>query len=131
MTKIKRIIAVFLSIVLIVSLLCIGLHVSAVNQTIYPVNTDGLSYGSAMLASTPSQEPDLILAVGTNGKTGYVKYEDLYKDEPKTPEEAIEKQEQMLRAGNTEKMIPLYEKDGKTVIGEFRIGTSKAVNDIK
>ncbi len=131
MTKIKRIIAVFLSIVLIVSLLCIGLHVSAVNQTIYPVNADGLSYGSAMLASTPSQEPDLILAVGTNGKTGYVKYEDLYKDEPKTPEEAIEKQEQMLRAGNTEKMIPLYEKDGKTVIGEFRIGTSKAINDIK
>lgn len=131
MCKFKKVTAVCISFILVVSALCIGLHVSAVNQNIYPVNEDGLSYGSAMLASTPSQEPDLILAVGTNGKTGYVKYEDLYKEEPKTPEEAIEKQEKMFRTGNTERMIPLYEKDGKTVIGEFRIGISKAVNEIK
>ena len=86
-------------------------------------NKDGKSYGK-VAQNIILNEPDLILAVGTNGKEGYIKKTDLYANEPKTPEEAIRIQEDKITNNNLIRYIPLYEIDGKTVIGEFKIDSS-------
>jgi hypothetical protein len=70
-------------------------------------------------ATTLETIPDLISAVGVDGTKGYVKKVDLYEEMPKTPEEALERQR--LRAENTRR-IPLYNADGRTVIGQFIAG---------
>jgi len=90
----------------------------------YQVNENGQTYGSNIAAESIETEPDLILACGTNGKTGYVKKLDLNGDMPKTPEEAI-KITQKNKVQNIRE-IPLYEKDGKTIIGSFKVGGSTA-----
>lgn len=61
-------------------------------------------------------EPDLMSAEGENGTIGYVKKEDLNGPQPKTPEEAVKLNEAKSRE------IPLYDDDGKTVIGKFFLG---------
>jgi len=77
-------------------------------------NENGQIYGIDAL------EADLISATSVEGIDGYVYREDLYNYEPdfKTPEEAIEWQESHT-GGRT---IPVYESDGITVIGTFKIG---------
>lgn len=95
----------------------------------YPANELGYTYGSSLYASSPDQEPDLILASGTNGEEGYVYASDLEGDQPTNPEEAIVYQEKMdelfaqYKSGEVVifRTIPLYESDGVTVIGEFEI----------
>lgn len=88
-------------------------------QTIYPKNKNGQTYGSAAYATTPDNEPDLIEAWGVDGDFGYVKSSDLYGEKPKTPEEAIAKQNREAEEGD--RIIPLYASDGVTVIGSFKI----------
>lgn len=56
---------------------------------VYQVNENGQTYGSSLYAVSLETEPDLILARGVDGTIGYVYYTDLYKEEPKNPEEAI------------------------------------------
>lgn len=77
-------------------------------------------------------EPNLIWACGTKGESGYVRSSDLNGNMPKNPEEAI-KITQENEGKSSE--IPLYDKDGKTVIGSFRIsvthGTGLKAEDIK
>jgi hypothetical protein len=87
----------------------------------YKVNDSGQTYGSNMYATSPEEEPDLIQARGIDGTRGYVKYEDLNGEEPKTPEEATA----YMEAKQKNKKIPLYDIDGKTVIGEFQINDSE------
>ena len=43
----------------------------------YPVNENGDTFGSAAAVSDPSNEPDLIRVLATNGKEGYAKKTDL------------------------------------------------------
>lgn len=88
---------------------------------VYSVNENGQSYGSALYANSIDEEPDLIKARGVDGNTGYVRAVDLYRDEPKTPEEALEK----MRKAPSIKKIPLYAVDGKTVVGTFHIKNNK------
>lgn len=85
---------------------------------LYRTNGDGLTYGSnAGLMIYGNPQPDLILARGAGGTSGYVKYEDLMGPQPKTPEEAV----QMQKEGKFNKReIPLYAADGKTIIGSFK-----------
>ena len=69
----------------------------------------------------------LIAALGTNGTRGFVKAEDLDGNLPSNPAEAVDYMEEMARktAYGTKKyvrLIPLYDADGVTVIGEFAIG---------
>jgi hypothetical protein len=85
----------------------------------YQINDKGQVYGSAMLALTKGYEPDLISAIGLDGTKGYVYSTDLNGEVPSTPEEAIKLTAQ--RVNNWE--IPLYESDGETVIGSFKIET--------
>lgn len=81
----------------------------------YPRNDNGLTYGSSADATSPGNEPDLIQAMATNGKSGYVYRTDLTPPEPASPEEAVAQ-----NALNDEpKVISVYEQDGATVIGEF------------
>lgn len=91
----------------------------------YEQNSAGESFGSAALADAPENEPDLILAMATNGKEGYVRKVEL--DEAtgasaavafKSPEEALEWQR---TAGQSDRVINVYGEDGKTVIGEFLV----------
>lgn len=122
--------------IIISSTLCIGIVVGSygVNLALaennkentnsapkYKVNENGQTYGSSLKAESIETEPDLIWACGTKGESGYVKKSDLNSDMPKTPEEAI-KITQENKAQSHE--IPLYDKDGKTVIGSFKINTT-------
>ncbi|MDR2957420.1 MAG: hypothetical protein LBU61_04460 [Coriobacteriales bacterium] len=47
-------------------------------EKLYPVNDNGSTYGSVVLAPNPDQEPDLIAVIATNGSEGYVYKTDLY-----------------------------------------------------
>jgi hypothetical protein len=92
----------------------------------YSVNADGQSYGSALDATSPDNEPDLIAVIATNGREGYALKKDMddangttaMKDF-KSPEDALKWQEE---EGWKEHSIPVYLEDGRTVVGEFVIG---------
>lgn len=91
------------------------------NNPDYSVNEQGETYSDAPYGTGTMQELDLVEAVGTNGVQGYVKSTDL---EPtfSSPEEAIAFQE----ANKDGRSVPLYESDGKTVIGEFIVKGSSS-----
>lgn len=91
-------------------------HASGEAQTLYPVNEAGETYGKPVDSIHP---PDLIMAQGTDGKLGYVRSSELIGDDPATPEEAAKYQLTLDPKG---RVIPLYEHDGITIIGEFKIG---------
>ena len=81
----------------------------------YAVNSNGETYGNNLQAQSIGVESDLILAVGDNGVTGYVRSSDLNED-VSTPEDAL------LHTESSGRYIPLYESDGETVIGQFYVG---------
>lgn len=93
-----------------------SLHVSATGK--YSFNENGQTYGCDVFGTEgePTDSPDLIQAIGEEGVLGYV-YSSDFGLLPKTPQEAI--------AQNFigDKIIPLYNKDGKTIIGSFKITT--------
>ena len=71
-------------------------------------------------------ENKLISAVGENKIEGYVYTYDLYEmsSQPSTPDEAVEyikEKEKNERNPFYKKSIPLYDEDGVTVVGEYRI----------
>ncbi len=80
--------------------------------TAWATNENGQTYG----VMNDNGRPDLMAVVATNGREGYVRREDLRPPQPKTPEEAAE---QGRDAGVRE--VPVYESDGETEVGIFRI----------
>lgn len=90
----------------------------------YPKNEAGQTYGSGLYATSPDTEPDLIKAYGVDGTHGYVLAVDLHGEMPKTPEEALDQQSK--RAGRVRE-IPLYDVDGKTVIGVFNVDAPQGI----
>ncbi|WP_442600476.1 peptidase M56 BlaR1 [Paenibacillus sp. KN14-4R] len=91
---------------------------SPIKVHIYPKNENGQTYGSAADATSYETRPDLISAVGVNGTVGYLLRKDIEGEQPKTPAEAIAIQNSKSPGGRD---IPLYDVDGKTVIGNFHI----------
>jgi hypothetical protein len=90
--------------------------------TDWAVNEDGDTYG----ATNARGEPDLISVITTDGKLGYVYADELNEASGRTasaeftsPAEALSWQE--AREG-TIALIPVYESDGETVIGQFEAG---------
>lgn len=86
--------------------------------TRFGVNEYGQTYGSS---DSPLGQPDLTSVIATNGREGFVVATDWNEamgvtDLPSSPEEAVRRQEE--RAG-TSVALPVYESDGRTVIGEF------------
>ncbi|MBH7954927.1 hypothetical protein I6A67_17235, partial [Clostridioides difficile] len=72
------------------------------------------------------EEPNLIYAQGENNVKGYVKKNDLYDEEnqPQNPKEAVAymKEKRKLSLNTFYKnTIPIYDKDGITILGEFKI----------
>lgn len=93
-------------------------HIGAKNIN-YPKNKNGQTYGSAADATSPETKPELISAIGVDGTEGYVRKQDIDGEQPKSPEEAIAIQNSRSPGGRD---IPLYDVDGKTVIGVFHVG---------
>ncbi|CEQ08434.1 beta-lactamase inducer [[Clostridium] sordellii] len=88
----------------------------------FKTNDDGETYGTYIdKGDGEYEEPDLMAVIGGNDAEGYVKKVDLYDEEnqPNNPEEAIAYMEKREKEGP--RLIPIYEKDGRTVIGEYRI----------
>jgi len=86
------------------------------------VNEYNQTYGSNLATTEYGNEPDLILVEADNGKNGYVYKDDFYDtaNQPNNPKEALAYMERLEKDGP--KTIPVYEHDGKTVIGSFKIG---------
>lgn len=87
--------------------------------TEWGVNADGETFGVSGLGG---EDPDLVAAIGMapDGTTvpGYVRSADLMGPVPSSPEEALEQQANQPVSRD----LPLYESDGRTVIGTFRAG---------
>ncbi len=88
----------------------------------YKLNDTGETYGSGLNEIISGELPDLIEAYGTNGALGYVRREDLQLEPAHTPKEALKQQNNRIR------IIPLYDVDGKTTIGTFKIRTDNMEN---
>jgi hypothetical protein len=97
----------------------------------YPKNASGQTYGSAAEATTPQNEPDLILVVATNGKTGYAKRTDLDPKSAANPAQAVAAQKANAASSAVRAPVPVYESDGKTVIGEFAFSAAGSTTTTK
>lgn len=90
-------------------------------------NEYGQSYGSNLANTEYGNEPYLILVETDDGKLGYAYKDDFYdtKNQPNNPEEAVaytEMVEKNIKKKGYYRAIPVYENDGKTKIGSFKIG---------
>lgn len=125
--------------------LSLSSYVRAGNENItetkstYVVNTNGQTYGSTASYTLILCNQDLILAEAIDGTRGYVYESDLNADRASSPEELValaEKNKKIWEAAPVgqvvvSRYIPVYEADGKTVIGEFpiTIGFKKDATD--
>ena len=137
MIKKSTVISTILGITLTLSLGASIYTASGADGKQYKINSNGMSYGThskVLNVVNKVDEPDLIAAMGIDGTLGYVKSKDLEEKEPKNVQEAnlLNKEKQDLKEKRKKegkkfiKEIPLYDVDGKTVIGTFGIGN---VND--
>lgn len=102
----------------------------------YKVNASGLTFGSAAAAPSPDKEPALIEVVATNGAKGYVYKKDLdiangsaAAQTFTTPAQALEWQRSAGIDAPTP--VPVYQSDGKTVVGDFVVIPGSAVVEQK
>lgn len=95
------------------------LTASATTDTRYQCHTNeyGDTYGSEYFLNQIDIQPDLVAAVGDDGTEGYVWAEELNASPVSSPEEAAA----YMAAEHPDRAIPLYEEDGRTVIGTFTI----------
>lgn len=86
---------------------------------VYPVNSNGESYGDIRLSSYVGYDPVLSPAVGTNGKLGYIRESEV---------NAIER----LPAAECphEYQVNLYDTDGTTVLGKFPVSCGGHLTEI-
>ena len=88
----------------------------------FETNDNGQTYGTYIDNGDGSlKEPDLIAVVGVNNVEGYVRKSDLYneKNQPQNPDDAQAYMAKREKDGS--RIIPVYKRDGKTVIGEYKI----------
>lgn len=122
--KIKKSLIAILTIMAVVVIISGSVYIDSANSaqnengaqrsnTIYPVNQAGQTYGKFGDFGNEFVGPDLVLAEATNGAIGYVLESDLQGPDHKTPEEALQWQSQQ----KPDQSIPVYEKDGTTIIG--------------
>ncbi len=95
----------------------------AVAHPPYPVNANGMTYGSGANIDEHDPGPDLILAYGVDGTLGYVRS----TDRPQAARTLAEARAAMESADPTGHDIPLYAQDGVTVIGSLHIGPGRAL----
>lgn len=106
----------------ILTLTCFLILLSRLGSThTFPRNSDGITYGSVFdieqarsgddLSSFINELPDLISAVASNGKRGYVRKEDAFP--------TLSEQDDGPKLGISTREIPVYLVDGKTVVGHL------------
>lgn len=87
--------------------------------TNWGVNAKGQTFG----AHNDRGDPDLVMVVATNRRSGYALKTQVDRPDdlppPKTPKEALARQAARPPGGTA---IPVYESDGVTVIGQFIVG---------
>ena len=109
---------------LIVSLTATNIFADKTKKPAFPVNANGQTYGSDMGIENPEDAPDLILIRASNGKEGYSYKEEVYAQNTYADYEVkLEKFREAMKKDPDVKVItlhsiPVYESDGKTVIGE-------------
>lgn len=84
------------------------------------VNSSGETFGSMLFVTNYEDRPDLIAAVGVDGVEGYIRKSDFDGEMPSSPEEAVK----LMHSPEylyTARVVPLYDSEGKKVIGKFRI----------
>jgi hypothetical protein len=81
----------------------------------YPVNENGMTYGSGAGVDEDDPGPDLVAAYGSNGRCGFVRADDL-------PQPARTLDQELASPSPEGQDVPLYAQDGVTVIGELRRG---------
>lgn len=108
-----------------ISKLAPSISVPGTTTTPYPTNAQGQTYGSALGATSPSDQPDLILATGRTSVgpvTGYVLATNLDAAtgaNVATPQAALAWMQ--AHAGGPGTSIPLYTENGTTVVGTFTV----------
>lgn len=88
----------------------------------FKVNENKETYGTYIdKGDGEFEEPDLMEVLGDNDVEGYVRKSDLYDEanQPNNPEEAIVYMEKREKEGP--RVIPVYKKDGKTIIGQYTL----------
>lgn len=95
------------------------------NSELYEIkkNEFGEIYGSEVFLNEIGVQPDLILAQGDNGVVGYVRAEDLDKDDVACPEDVLIKQ--MEASG--ERIINLYDDDGRTILDTYTVKRGEVI----
>jgi hypothetical protein len=83
-------------------------------KTPWGVNARGQTFG----VENDDGSPDLVAAVATNGRQGYVLNSELLGPQPTSPADALAQN----NAHPNGRDIPVYESDGQTQIGTFHIG---------
>lgn len=90
---------------------------ASTTQIPYGTNASGQTYGTdGGQGGSPVHEPDLIAVQATNGKLGYAYASQLNGPTPTSPAPAVADNNLPAR------VIPVYESDGKTQIGQFKVG---------
>lgn len=108
-----------------ISVLALGGLSTAGTFLYLSMNSSGQTYGPVRDAPV-NTDPDLILAVGDEGVSGYILASDLNGPEFASPDEVSRWLEE--HPPDQDRVIPLYESDGKTVIGTFTINAAKVVS---
>jgi len=94
---------------------------------VYPVNSKGETYGTAMDSEVVGYDPDLVLVQAMNGKSGYAFKRDLsyggYPGEINNPDDAMAYME-WLKAQPSTILIPVYDVDRDNIIGYFGLSNS-------
>lgn len=93
-------------------------------ESIYSTNENGLTYGGDVYGLQMDLEPDLIEAYGIDGTLGYVYASDLNHN-PNSPQQVVEYQMNKF----SDKTIPLYDKNGEKIIGEFVLKNGEPRNN--
>jgi hypothetical protein len=83
-------------------------------QTSWGVNARGETFG----VENDEGTPDLVAAIATNGRLGYVRNSELMDPEPTSPADAVAQNDAYPNGRD----IPVFESDGVTQIGTFHIG---------
>lgn len=120
---VKKIIIALSAILIIALPLFVYFHMNGKVDLMPNPNTK--TFGSVLEAKTSPDnplkvdEPDFIYVKATNGKYGYAKKEEMYACGPSSPDD--ENWKERIFGDKDYCEIDVYDRDGVTVIGKFRI----------
>lgn len=90
------------------------------------INALGQTFGDGGRVESLEALPDLVGAVATNGKFGFIKKEDFLGTPPASPDDVLKLPSTTVDGQKVfkseQRTVPVYASDGVTVIGEFRKG---------